>query len=119
MHHAVAHGVDLALVPDDAGRCVGQVADDQLDAVLVIGDVAGDDVLLLALVVVQHRALDADALQQALGQHDVRFHVDELKFDRGTAAIDDQNFHCTLSAAEFLILIITRFPGKAIEKLKH
>ena len=117
VHHAVADGEDLAFVLDDAGLGVGEVADDQLDAVLVVGDVAGDDVLLLALVVVQHRALDADPLQQALGQDLAGLHVDQLEFDRRTAAVDDQNFHCALFCRRIFNFNYNAFPPKINKKI--
>ena len=47
---------------------VGEIVDDQVDAFLVVGDVVLDDDFLLAPVIVQDRALDADSFQQAFGQ---------------------------------------------------
>jgi hypothetical protein len=52
VHHAVADGEDLAFVPDHPACGAGKVADDHLDAFLVVGDVAGDDVLLFTLIVI-------------------------------------------------------------------
>jgi hypothetical protein len=88
------------------------VADDGLDAFLVVGDVAGYDMLLFALVVIEDRALDADPFQQALGQHRAGLHVEQLEFDRRTAAIDYQNFHRALFAAEFFNFNYNAFPAK-------
>ena len=116
VHHAVADGEDFAFVLDHAGLGAGEVVDDQLDAFLVVGDVVRDDVLFFALIVVQDRALDADPFQQALGQHHAGFHVDQLEFDRRTAAVDDQNFHCSLFCRRIFNLNYNAFSPKINRK---
>ena len=98
VQHAVADGVDLALVLDDALFSVGQQGDDQFhgfhvggegafahDLFFVVG-VGGDLVGQLA------HAL-ADAFGQTGSQDGLGVHFQQLIFAGGRASVDNQYFH--------------------------
>ena len=45
-----------------------------------------------------HAALHADALAQALAQHLLTVHIDELIFQGRRTTVDNQNFHLLVSS---------------------
>ena len=114
VQHPVAHGADLVQVGDDAGAgqvrlaVVGVVLG--VDAVLAHQHVQHDlhglgvGVALLQLLLLDLLALPligqvgggvhgADALDQALGDHGLVVHVDQLELQGGRTGVDDQYFH--------------------------
>ena len=95
--HPVAHRVDLGHAPDHAVLGGGQGVQHGLDGLSVGGH--GNLKLQLQVLggdLVGQAAVDADALTQALGQHRPGVGVHELVLQRGTARIDDEDFHVTI-----------------------
>ena len=103
VYHAVADRVDLAHRGDDALFGVEQDVDDRLDRFLMgrHGNVKLE--LLIRLVAgVREHAVDTDALAQALGHDLARLGVEQLVLQRGTASVDNQNFHLQNSLVPYL-----------------
>ena len=99
MQHAVAAGADLVQRSDRAVVLVRQRGQNGGNRLGVILHVAGE---LDHLVRAQHgllevRAFDADALNQALRLDGLVVHVDELELQGGRASVDDQNLHGKVS----------------------
>ena len=90
---AVAHSGDLVGGGDDALGGVHHDVQNRLDGLAVGGH---GDVLLHVLAagdLVGQAAVDADALAQALGEDLAAVGLHELVLQRGTARVDNQNFH--------------------------
>ena len=99
VEHAVAAGADLVQRSDRAVVLVRQRGEDGGNRLGVVLHVAGE---LDHLIGAQHsllevRALDADALDQALRLDGLVVHVDELELQGGRASVDDQNLHGKVS----------------------
>ena len=98
VQHAVADGVDLALVLDDALFRVGQQGDDQFHGFHVGGEGAfAHDLFFVVAVrsdlVGQLAHALADAFGQTGSQDGLGVHFQQLIFAGGRASVDNQYFH--------------------------
>ena len=97
MHHAVADGGDVLQRLDDADVGVDQLLEHLLDRDLVIGDVGNFlDLVAVGGFIGKDRILHADALDEADGHASLVAHVEQLVFERGTAAVQNKNEHVFL-----------------------
>ena len=62
------------------------------------GEDRGSGSLVAVGVMGDHAALHADALAQALAQHLLTVHIDELIFQGRRTTVDNQNFHLLVSS---------------------
>ena len=98
LHNAVADGADLALILHNSALAGGHHLNDLGESLGVGGEGnlfgPGAAVGLMGDLA----ALDADALAQALAQHVLIVHVDELVLQRRRTAVDNQNLHVLVSS---------------------
>ncbi|KAF5029467.1 hypothetical protein DSECCO2_648310 [anaerobic digester metagenome] len=99
--HAVTHGVDFALVGDDALLGIGDQVHDLLHAFDMIGERLFEDDLFLGVgvgldLVGQFAHAFADALDKTGAQGLLGGHVDELVLDGRAAGVDDEYVHAGL-----------------------
>ena len=93
MHHAVADSVDLADIVDALALAGGHLLDDLSKRLGVGGEDRRGGGLVAVCLVGDHAALHADALAQALAQHLLAVHIDQLIFQGRRTAVNNQNFH--------------------------
>ena len=96
MHHAVTHRVDLLHGANDTVFGVHQSVQNSLNGFGMggHGHIHGLQRLFsLNLGLVGELAVDANALAQALGQHDAGIRVHQLILQGRTSGVDDENFH--------------------------
>ena len=97
MHHAVTDRVDLAHRGDHALFRIEQNIDDRLDRLGMGRHRRFDAVFLLGFISrMRQHTVDTDALAKALCHDRVLRSVEQLILQRGTAGVDDQNFHLPL-----------------------
>ena len=93
MHHAVADGVDLAHVIDALALAGGHLLHDLSKCLGVGGEDGRGGGLVAVGLVSDHAALHANALAQALAQHLLAVHIDQLILQGRRTAVNNQNFH--------------------------
>ena len=98
VHDAVADGVDLAHVIDALALAGGHLLHDLGKSLGVGGEDGGRGGLVAVGLVGDHAAFHANALAQALAQHLLTVHIDELIFQGRRTTVDNQNFHLLVSS---------------------
>ena len=93
MDNAVADGVDLADIVDALALAGGHLLHDLSKSLGVGGEDRRGGGLVAVGLVGDHAALHADALAQALAQHLLAIHIDQLIFQGRRTAVNNQNFH--------------------------
>ena len=93
VHDAVADGVDLAHIIDALALAGGHLLHDLGKSLGVGGEDGGRGGLVAVGLVGDHAAFHANALAQALAQHLLAVHIDQLILQRRRAAVNNQNFH--------------------------
>jgi len=95
---AVADGADLADIVDALALAGGHLLHDLSKSLGVGGEDRGSGSLVAVSFMGDHAALHADALAQALAQHLLTVHIDELIFQGRRTTVDNQNFHLLVSS---------------------
>ena len=98
MDDAVANGVDLLDIVDALALAGGHLLHDLSKSLGVGGEDRGSGSLVAVSFMGDHAALHADALAQALAQHLLTVHIDELIFQGRRTTVDNQNFHLLVSS---------------------
>ena len=95
MNHTVADCVDFLHGGNNAVLLAGQLLNDSGNRLRVggHGKVFVEDALAANQRAVLEVAVDTDALAKALGHDLLSLHVNQLILERGTAGVDNQNFH--------------------------
>ena len=95
MGNTMAYGGDLGDLPDHSLLGVFQRFQDQVDAVLVIGNIACDLIRFPARdLVFELAVLDADPVELPFREQiRILLNVDYLVFDGRTSTVQDKNFH--------------------------
>ena len=93
MHHAVADGVDLAHIIDALALAGGHLLHDLSKCLGVGGEDGRGGGLVAVGLVSDHAAFHANALAQALAQHLLAVHIDQLILQGRRTAVNNQNFH--------------------------
>ena len=97
VQHAVTHGADLVDGLNHAVLRIHQRLQHHAHGGGVVGQRSGQlKLLLVAVLVGQLAALDADALHQTLGDDGAVVHVDQLVLQGRRTGVDNQNFHGNL-----------------------
>ena len=96
--NTVADGVDLAHIVDALALAGGHLLHDLSKSLGVGGEDSGSGSLVAVSFMGDHAALHADALAQALAQHLLTVHIDELIFQGRRTTVDNQNFHLLVSS---------------------
>ena len=96
--NTVADGVNLAHIVDALALAGGHLLHDLSKSLGVGGEDRGSGSLVAVGVMGDHAALHADALAQALAQHLLTVHIDELIFQGRRTTVDNQNFHLLVSS---------------------
>ena len=113
---AVADGADLADIVDDLAFAGSHHLNDLFKSLGVGGEGSGDFPLAAANLVGDAAAFHADTLAQALAQHLLAIHIDELILQGRGAAVDNQNFHdvCPPVSSFYVILFLNSQEIKGI-----
>ena len=93
MDDAMANGVDLLDIVNALALAGGHLLDDLSKSLGVGGEDRRSGSLMAVGLVGDHAALHADALAQALAQHLLAIHIDQLIFQGRRTAVNNQNFH--------------------------
>ena len=93
VHDTVTDGIDLADVVDALAFAGGHLLHDLGKCLGVGGEDGGRGGLVAVCLMGDHAAFHANALAQALAQHLLAVHIDQLILQRRRAAVNNQNFH--------------------------
>ena len=93
VHDTVTDGIDLADVVDALAFAGGHLLHDLGKCLGVGGEDSGRGGLVAVGLVGDHAAFHANALAQALAQHLLAVHIDQLILQGRRAAVNNQNFH--------------------------
>ena len=91
--NTVADGVDLAHIVDALALASGHLLHDLSKSLGVGGEDGRGGSLFAVGLVGDHAALHANALAQALAEHFLAVHIDELILQGRRTAVNNQNFH--------------------------
>ncbi|CDC28528.1 cAMP-binding protein [Faecalibacterium sp. CAG:82] len=91
--NTVADGVDLAHIVDALALAGGHLLHDLSKSLGVGGEDGRGGSLFAVGLVGDHAALHANALAQALAEHFLAVHIDELILQGRRTAVNNQNFH--------------------------
>ena len=91
--HPVTDGVDLVHALNALAGAGGHLLDDLVECLGVGGENGRGGGLVAVGVVGDHAALHADALAQALAQHLLAVHINQLILQGRRTTVDNQNFH--------------------------
>ena len=98
---AVADGADLADIVDALALAGGHLLHDLSKCLGVGGEDGRGGGLVAVGLVSDHAALHANALAQALAQHLLAVHIDQLILQGRRAAVNNQNFHLLVPPYSF------------------
>ena len=98
---AVADGVDLGNAVNDLACAGGHLLHDLGECLGVGGEDCRGGSLGAVGLVSDHAALHANALAQALAQHLLAVHIDQLILQGRRAAVNNQNFHLLVPPYSF------------------
>ena len=93
VNNTVADGVDLGNAVNNFALAGGHLLHDLGKCLGVGGEDGGRGGLVAVCLMGDHAAFHANALAQALAQHLLAVHIDQLILQGRRAAVNNQNFH--------------------------